>query len=56
MEFGEIHLTDNAQRIEDVVPYEEEKERASNCYVMSLVAVMVGLPMPIINLAATGIF
>jgi uncharacterized membrane protein len=56
MEFGEIHLADNAQRIEDVVPYEEEKERASNCYVMSLVAIMIGLPMPIINLAATGIF
>ena len=56
MEFGEIHIDDFSQRIEDVVPHEDEKERASNCYVMSLVAVMVGLPMPIINLAATGIF
>lgn len=36
-------------------PYEDEKERASNCYVMSLVAIMIGLPMPIINLAATGL-
>ena len=56
MEFGEIHIDDRSQRIEDVVPHEDEKERASSCYVMSLVAVMIGLPMPIINLAATGIF
>ena len=46
MEYNEIHIADFSQRIEDVVPYEDEKERASNCYVMSLVAVMVGLPMP----------
>ena len=56
MEFGEIHIDGAPQRIDDVVPHEDEKERASNCYVMSLVAVMIGLPMPIINLAATGIF
>ena len=56
MEYREIYMNDPIQRIEDVVPYEDEKERASNCYVMSLVAVMIGLPMPIINLAATGIF
>ena len=56
MEYREIYMNDPILRIEDVVPYEDEKERASNCYVMSLVAVMIGLPMPIINLAATGIF
>ena len=56
MEYREIYMNGPIQRIEDVVPYEDEKERASNCYVMSLVAVMIGLPMPIINLAATGIF
>lgn len=56
MEYREIYMNDPIQRIENVVPYEDEKERASNCYVMSLVAVMIGLPMPIINLAATGIF
>lgn len=56
MEYREIYMNDPIQRIEDVVLYEDEKERASNCYVMSLVAVMIGLPMPIINLAATGIF
>jgi hypothetical protein len=56
MEYREIYMNDPIQCIEDVVPYEDEKERASNCYVMSLVAVMIGLPMPIINLAATGIF
>ena len=56
MEFSKIPLNDSSQPIEDVVPLEDEKERASNCYVMSLVAVMVGLPMPIINLLATGFF
>lgn len=35
---------------------EHEAERASNSYVMSLIAVMAGLPLPIINLIATGIF
>lgn len=56
MEFSEIHVNEPAMRIEDVVPCEDEKERASGCYIMSLVAVMIGLPMPIINLLATGIF
>lgn len=56
MEFSEIHVNNPSLHVEDVVPHEDEKERASNCYVMSLVAVMVGLPMPIINLLATGIF
>lgn len=37
-------------------PMEHEAERASNSYVMSLIAVMAGLPLPIINLIATGIF
>ena len=56
MEFSEIHVNNPSLHVEDVVPHEDEKERASNCYVMSLVAVMIGLPMPIINLLATGIF
>lgn len=56
MESYEIHIDEPSLRIEDVVPYNDEKERASGCYVMSLVAVMIGLPMPIINLVATGIF
>ena len=34
----------------------EEQEKASNAYIMSLIAVVVGLPMPIINLIATGLF
>lgn len=34
----------------------EEQEKASNAYLMSLIAVVVGLPMPIINLIATGLF
>ncbi len=37
-------------------PAEHELEKASNSYVMSLVVVMVGLPLPIINLLATLFF
>ncbi len=37
-------------------PSEHETEKASNSYVMSLVAVMAGLPLPIVNLIATFIF
>jgi uncharacterized Tic20 family protein len=37
-------------------PDDYECERASNSYLMSVVAVIVGLPLPIINLIGTGIF
>lgn len=37
-------------------PGEHEAEKASNSYLMSLIAVIVGLPLPIINLIATFIF
>lgn len=37
-------------------PNDYESERASNGYLMSIVAVMAGLPLPIINLLATFIF
>lgn len=37
-------------------PGEHEAEKASNSYLMSLVALVAGLPLPIINLAATLIF
>lgn len=37
-------------------PNEYEKERASNSYLMSVVAIAIGLPLPIINLIATAIF
>lgn len=37
-------------------PHESEMERASNSYLMSLVAVMGGLPLPIFNLMATFFF
>jgi uncharacterized Tic20 family protein len=37
-------------------PEEHEAERASNSYLMSLIAVIVGLPLPIINLLSTLIF
>lgn len=37
-------------------PDDYEAEKASNSYLMSVVAVMAGMPLPIINLIATGIF
>ena len=37
-------------------PEESECEKASNAYVMSLVAIIAGMPLPIINLVATLIF
>ena len=37
-------------------PNDMEMERASNGYLMSLLAVMVGLPLPIINLLASMLF
>ena len=38
------------------VTTEHENEKASNSYLMSLVAVIAGLPLPIINLLATFFF
>jgi len=38
------------------IPNDFESERASNSYLMSLIALMVGLPLPIVNLIATLIF
>lgn len=37
-------------------PRQDEKEKASNSYLMSVITIMVGVPLPIINLLATGIF
>ncbi len=37
-------------------PGEHEAETASNSYLMSLVALIVGFPLPIVNLIATGAF
>jgi uncharacterized Tic20 family protein len=37
-------------------PGEHEAEKASNSYLMSLIALMAGLPLPIVNLIATLIF
>ena len=37
-------------------PNESELERASNSYLMSLVAVIGGLPLPILNLLASIFF
>ncbi len=38
------------------IPSDHEAERASNSYLMSLVAIIAGLPIPIINLIATLAF
>lgn len=40
----------------DYQPVDTEAEKASNAYLMSLVALIAGLPLPIVNLAATLIF
>lgn len=37
-------------------PNDYENERASNSYLMSTIAVIIGLPLPIVNLIATSIF
>jgi uncharacterized membrane protein len=37
-------------------PSEHETESGSNSYLMSVIAIIVGLPLPIINLIATAIF
>ena len=38
------------------IPNDYESERASNSYLMSVIAIMFGLPLPVINLIATFIF
>jgi uncharacterized Tic20 family protein len=40
----------------DYEPSEHEAEKASNSYLMSLIALIAGLPLPIINLIASVIF
>ena len=42
--------------LSEYVPNEMEREKASNGYLMSLLAVMVGMPFPIINLLASVVF
>jgi len=46
----------NQARKFDYLPDEQEAEKASNSYLMSLIAIMGGLPLPIINLIATIFF
>jgi uncharacterized Tic20 family protein len=43
-------------KLSEYVPNDMEAERASNGYLMSLIAAMAGLPLPIINLIASLIF
>ena len=45
--------------MDNIIPYKPndfEAEKASNAYLMSLIAIMAGLPLPIINLLATCMF
>ena len=42
--------------ISTYTPREDEKEKAANGYLMSVKVIMAGLPLPIINLLATGLF
>lgn len=37
-------------------PSDSEREKAANSYLMSLMAAMVGLPLPIVNMLATVVF
>jgi uncharacterized Tic20 family protein len=46
----------SSNRVFAYTPNESESEKASNGYLMSLIAVMAGLPLPIVNLFATIIF
>jgi uncharacterized Tic20 family protein len=44
------------QHLHSYRPDDHECEKASNSYLMSLLAIMVGMPLPIVNLIATFIF
>lgn len=46
----------HTRKIVEYIPGEHEAEKASNSYLMSLVALIAGLPLPIINLLATFVF
>lgn len=43
-------------KVDSGPPEEHEAEKASNSYLMSMIAVIAGLPLPIFNLIATLIF
>ena len=51
-----LQTTMNAHTFFGYKPAESELERASNSYLMSLVAVLGGLPLPIMNLLASVLF
>ena len=55
MEHIQIYMTETNTQTRPYI-YEDEAERASNAYLMSTVVLIVGLPMPIINMIATFMF
>ena len=50
--FSHMELHEMQERARE----QDDREKASNAYVMSLVALMAGLPLPIVNLLASFIF
>lgn len=52
------HLERNLSKSDSFayIPLEYEREKASNSYLMSVVALIAALPLPIINLIATLVF
>lgn len=53
------HNEDVAPQEIDIANYQPndyERERASNSYLMSVVAIMIGTPLPIVNMLATLFF
>lgn len=56
MDLEHFQIQMNSMNTFPYKPQEYEMERASNSYLMSLLALVVGLPLPIINLIATFSF
>jgi uncharacterized Tic20 family protein len=46
----------NLEELSSYVPNDYEAEKASNSYLMSVIGVMVGLPLPIVNMIGTLAF
>jgi hypothetical protein len=51
-----VYTRGRQAELDGIKPNDNEREKASNSYLMSLVAVAAGLPLPIINLLATAGF
>jgi len=56
MEESTITPSGSGNHVGVTLPDDHDFEKASNSYLMSLLAIMVGMPLPIVNLIATFIF